>query len=194
MGAFKKPANERWLDVGCGLAKVPGSVGVDSFQLAGVDVVHDFNVYPWPFEDSSFDHIVCSHVLSHLHNFVKAIEELHRIAKPGGIVEILAPHFASDNANTDPTIRIRISLRTMNYFCEQYDMQCQYYSHVRFYMIKRWLSFRGNYTDFGREVKPNFARWIGLEHLVNAFPRIFERFFVYWLPPSEVYCKLRVIK
>lgn len=194
MEEFVRPESERWLDVGCGKDKLPGALGVDLCDLPGVDVVHDLDQYPWPFEDNSFDHVVCRHSLSHLGNFVRAIEEIHRIAKRGAIVEILAPHYASDNCNTDPTLRTRVGIRTMNYFCEQYDFKYQFYSSVRFVMIRRWISFRENATDFRKHTKANPFRWIGFEFLVNAFPRIYERFFVYWLPPSEVYFKLRVVK
>ena len=94
---------ERWLDVGCGIDKVPGAIGIDRIKLPEVDVVHDLNVFPWPFGDNYFDHIVCKHSLSHLNDLVGTIEEIFRISKPDSILEILAPHYASDNFNTDPT-------------------------------------------------------------------------------------------
>jgi SAM-dependent methyltransferase len=37
-----------------------------------------------PFEDSSFDVIFCNHVLEHIPNDTKAMQELYRILKPGG--------------------------------------------------------------------------------------------------------------
>jgi SAM-dependent methyltransferase len=194
MEDFVKPLNERWLDVGCGQDKIHGAVGVDLCDLPGVDIIHNLNQYPWPFEDNSFDHVVCNHSLSHLDNFMRALGEIQRIAKPGAIIEIIAPHYASDNSNTDPTLRTRVGIRTMNYFCEQYDFKYHYYSPIRFFMVQRRISFRENITDFRKHIKTNPFCWIGLEFLINAFPRIYERFFVYWLPPSEVYFKLKVMK
>jgi len=185
---------EKWLDVGCGNAKLPGAVGIDRVALPGVDVVHDLNIYPWPFPDNTFDHIVCKHSLSHLDDFLRAIEELHRIAKPEAIVEILAPHYASDNFNTDPTHKTSVGIRTMNYFCDQYSFKYHYYSQCRFAMLKRRLSFRENATDFRSHTKFNPFRTIGLEWVINKAPRVYERFFVYWLPPSEVYFKLKAVK
>ena len=38
------------LDIGCGLRKVEGSVGMDKFKLKGVDVVHDMEKIPYPFK------------------------------------------------------------------------------------------------------------------------------------------------
>jgi len=37
-----------------------------------------------PFEDDSFDIIFCNHVLEHIPNDTKAMQELYRILKPGG--------------------------------------------------------------------------------------------------------------
>lgn len=37
-----------------------------------------------PFEDNSFDVILCNHVLEHIPNDTKAMQELYRILKPGG--------------------------------------------------------------------------------------------------------------
>lgn len=38
-----------------------------------------------PFEDNSFDFILCNHVLEHIPDDKKAMEELYRILKPGGV-------------------------------------------------------------------------------------------------------------
>lgn len=37
-----------------------------------------------PFQDNAFDIILCNHVLEHIPNDTKAMEELHRVLKPGG--------------------------------------------------------------------------------------------------------------
>jgi SAM-dependent methyltransferase len=42
------------------------------------------SVYKLPFEDNIFDLIICSEVLEHLENYHGAIEEIHRVLKPGG--------------------------------------------------------------------------------------------------------------
>lgn len=37
------------LDFGCGQKKEPDSIGLDGFASPGVDVVHDFDIFPYPF-------------------------------------------------------------------------------------------------------------------------------------------------
>jgi hypothetical protein len=122
------------------------------------------------------------------------MEEIHRIAKRGAIVEIISPHYASDNFNTDPTHKIHMGYRSMNYFCDNISFKYRYYSRARFALVRRHLSFRTAVADFPRELGANPFRWIGIEQIANKMARIYERFFVYWLPPSELYFKLRVVK
>jgi ubiquinone/menaquinone biosynthesis C-methylase UbiE len=63
-------------------------------QRAGVqfhDV--DLNVFPYPFADKEFDYIICTHVLEHLSDPVRACAEFSRIAK-AGYIEV--PYLAAD--------------------------------------------------------------------------------------------------
>jgi len=48
-----------------------------------VDVKAD--ILNLPFEDDSFDIILCNHVLEHIENDTKAMRELYRVLKPGGM-------------------------------------------------------------------------------------------------------------
>ena len=42
------------------------------------------SAYEIPFEDNSFDLIICSEVLEHLHEYNAALNEMFRVLKPGG--------------------------------------------------------------------------------------------------------------
>ncbi|WP_211224629.1 class I SAM-dependent methyltransferase [Salinimicrobium xinjiangense] len=44
-----------------------------------------------PFEDNSFDFILCNHVLEHIPDDVKAMQELYRILQPGGTAILQIP-------------------------------------------------------------------------------------------------------
>ena len=48
---------EKILDLGCGANKYPGSIGIDRLKLPGVDIVHDLNVFPYPFKNNSFEKV-----------------------------------------------------------------------------------------------------------------------------------------
>lgn len=57
--------NELSIDLGCGLSKETGFIGVDNVPLPGVDVVHDLLEFPYPFDDSVASVIHLKHVLEH---------------------------------------------------------------------------------------------------------------------------------
>ena len=42
------------------------------------------SAYSLPFPNNSFDLVICSEVLEHLHEYNDAIKEIHRVLKPGG--------------------------------------------------------------------------------------------------------------
>lgn len=67
-----------------------------------------------PFENESFDVIICNHVLEHIPNDTKAMQELYRILSPGGMAILQVPYDADrkttfeDNSITDPKERAKI--------------------------------------------------------------------------------------
>jgi len=56
---------------------------------AGVDVQADITALP--FEDGTFDAILCSHVLEHVDDDRSAMSELARVLRPGGWLLVLVP-------------------------------------------------------------------------------------------------------
>ena len=55
----------------------------ESISNAGAEFIKG-SAYSLPFPDESIDLIVCSEVLEHLHEYNDAVEEIHRVLKPGG--------------------------------------------------------------------------------------------------------------
>lgn len=67
-----------------------------------------------PFQDNSFDFIFCNHVLEHIKDDAKAMKELYRVLKPGGMGIFQIPQdlnrattFADDSI-TDPKERAKV--------------------------------------------------------------------------------------
>lgn len=60
----------------------------------------DLDQQTLPFHGSSFDLIVCSHVLEHLVDDVAVLAEVRRLLRPGGIAVILIP--INEKAGEDP--------------------------------------------------------------------------------------------
>ena len=67
-----------------------------------------------PFEDNSYDLILCNHVLEHIPDDTKAMQEMYRVLKPGGMGIFQIPYDISrattytDDTITDPQARARI--------------------------------------------------------------------------------------
>ena len=95
------------LNLGCGDTKPKGWVNVDKYASFSPDLVHDLEVIPWPFEESSCDEISLIHVLEHLgqdsDTFIAIMQELYRIAKAGAKIQVNVPHPRHDDFLNDPT-------------------------------------------------------------------------------------------
>lgn len=176
------------LDVGCGSKKIEGATGIDHFFYDGVDKVHNLNNFPWPFMKETFNKIYFCHSISHLKDICLIMEECHRILKIGGTIEIIAPHFSSDNFFTDPTINFSLGIRSMNYFVRNTSFGYFYVDQsVNFKLIHSYISFREAKSSWRKKTKLNLHKILGIEYVVNKFPRLYEKFFSFIMPASEVH-------
>lgn len=95
------------LDIGCGANKQPGFVGMDIRDLPGVDIVWNWNWYPWPLPDESCMLVMASHVVEHVNpadgHFIEWMNEVWRILKYNGELAISCPHGSSQGFLQDPT-------------------------------------------------------------------------------------------
>jgi SAM-dependent methyltransferase len=126
----------RKLNVGCGADIREGWINLDVAALPGVDVVHNLEQFPWPFEDSAFDEIVLINVLEHLSDTVAVMEELHRISAPNGSVRIRVPYWNSPDAISDPTHKRSFNEHTFDFFDPntRSGRERAYYSKARFHI------------------------------------------------------------
>jgi len=85
--------------MGSGYETKKGYVNVDFIKVKGVDVVHDLNKFPYPFDTNSADEIFAAETLEHLEDTMKVLEEFRRILKPGGRLVIEVPHFSAPIAH-----------------------------------------------------------------------------------------------
>jgi len=80
------------LNLGCGVYIRKGWINLDSHDKCGADVVWDLNKLPLPFKDDEFDYIYCSHVLEDFIDPIPIMDEMIRITKPNGLIEIRVPN------------------------------------------------------------------------------------------------------
>lgn len=121
------------LDLGCGSTKRAGAIGVDVAAFDGVDVIHDLNARPFPFDDGAADEIYLDNVLEHLDDVIATMEELHRIGRDGCLVRIDVPYYRSQWTAIDPTHRHSFHPESFAYFDPDHHFSRRYgYSPARF--------------------------------------------------------------
>jgi SAM-dependent methyltransferase len=155
------------LDVGCGINKYPGAIGLDCNPNARADVIADLDKYPFPFRDGAFREVRAIHVIEHVSNVIRTMEEFHRLLAPGGRAVIVTPHYTDFSSFCDPTHRWHLNSFSLRYFGDD-NGGYAYYSHARF----REISTRVRLLAFWR--------YLGFEFLVNHW-RWFRRFWEFYL-------------
>lgn len=108
------------VDLGCGDNKRPGSFGVDRYPYDDVDLVTDLDLTPWPLAANRFDRVIMSHIIEHVADIPKLMNEVHRIGRHGAIVEVTTPHFSSIDSYQDPTHRWHLATQWHEIFCRGY--------------------------------------------------------------------------
>ena len=174
------PTKKTIINLGCGNKKQPDEIGVDIIDGPMVDVVTDLNSYPLPFEDNSVDIVRSSHCFEHLENIVTLMEDIHRLLKPGGILEFTVPHVSNIGFFRDPTHKHSFTLGTMDYFVR--GEKPIEYTQIEFEYIERKLCF-------GSGLRPKIGAL-----LAKMSERRYEKYHCWKYPTHEIYFKLRVLK
>ena len=122
------------LNLGAGNDIRNGYINHDIAPLLNIDVVHDLNHYPWPWEDNSIDEVLALDVIEHLDDFLLVMEECYRIMKHGGLLKLKVPYWNSAFAHMDPTHKRGFHEVTFHFLDPSKEV-CKarsYYTHARF--------------------------------------------------------------
>jgi len=132
------------LDLGCGSSKKDGFLGVDILDFPCIDIKHDLNIFPYPFNNNEIDEIWLDNVLEHMNDPVRVIEEVYRVCKNGAKINVGVPYFRSFYATIDPTHKHFFGISWFNYFDP---------SHLFFekYNYKKDIKFKIDKIEFDRE-------------------------------------------
>ncbi len=186
---------QRKLNLGSGEYPKSGFVNVDFFSVQEPDVRHDLNSFPYPFPDSSFDHVESDHCLEHLDAPFAVMREIHRITKPGSTVVIKVPHFSRGFTHTQH--RSGFDVMFPYYFRKEFKGGYQGVEFITDAVRFRWFA----QPALKRTVlsPPVFwaARSIGavLTFLANLSPFLCSRLWCFWVGGfDEIEFRLRVKK
>lgn len=116
------------LNLGCGMNHFEGYTNVDKCPEAKPDVVHDLEIFPWPWASGSVDEIVLIHVLEHLGGSIDIYrqiwQEIYRVSKPDAKVVIICPHPTCDDFINDPTHVRAVTPVQLGLFDQDFNREC----------------------------------------------------------------------
>lgn len=157
-----------------------GALNVDMSPDVGADVVHDLSCMPWPLPSDGFREVFAHDVIEHLDHIVGAMEEIHRVCRPGAMIHITVPHFSSANAYTDPTHRHQFSCFSFDYFAAGHDLA--FYSRARFKRHRSQIVF---YPTMMNKI---------VHRVANRKPKAYEQRWAWMFPAWFLSVELEALK
>jgi ubiquinone/menaquinone biosynthesis C-methylase UbiE len=200
LSKYKKLESSKILDIGSGSGYLGGILGKKSNRYVGIDFTDErkskgfvfirtdaLNV---PFKDSSFDIIICNHVIEHVTNQKKLLQEINRLLKKDGICYItcpnvlwpMEPHLKLPFLSYMPK-KIADAYVRMSGKGNEYDIQPMTYTE-----FSRKLKKLFKINNFSLEIlkspeKYGFEKRIHtLLKITNLFPRFMMDLINYFLP------------
>jgi len=124
------------LNLGAGRKIIQGAVNHDREKYRPeIEVAHDLNLLPWPWEDNRFEHIIALAVLEHLPiTLIQSMNECWRILRPGGDIHLKLPMWNSERSYDDPTHYWRFSPNALQVF----DPKTKFGSSYSWYTPYKW--------------------------------------------------------
>ena len=173
------------LNLGSGIEKISNSVNLDINEEVGPDILHDLNVFPYPFNDKEFDEIYLNNILFQLNDFFLVMKEAHRILKDEGKIFVKCAYFRSSYAYHYPASINHFTVRTFCFFDPEHLFYKKFkYTQTKFKVEK--ISFNNNFNSgLLKKILILFA---------NKFPEIYENKLSQILPLDEISYLLKKIK
>jgi len=181
---------EKILDVGCGVNKFEGAIGLDNNPRTGADVIHDLGLVPYPFEDNEFDFVISRHVVEHVPDVVAFVEELWRITKPGGRIKLVAPHYTNPDWATDPTHKNHLNSYSFNSFIPERQV-FDFYTEVKLKPISTYVSITNLWKALGVEFLVNLDQKVPKFRFLRKF---WEHYLSFIFRGKELHFEFEVIK
>ena len=180
---------KRTLDLGCGLNKAPGSIGVDlNPNATAVDVIADVN-HPLPFPDSSFDEVRAVHVIEHVHDILRTMAEIHRVSRPGGRIYLVTPHYTDSTSWRDPTHRWHLNSYSFQYWAAQgFHGEHHWYTRLEVRVVNLHIELARLWKCAGFQWLVNRFEWLRRfwEHYLCFIVRAKQMVFIFEVVKNDL--------
>ena len=191
-----KPDAPVVIELGCGTNKRHAdAIGIDALDYPCVDIVGDIYEVLAQFPSGCVDKVYSYHFIEHVESVSRLLEELARVVKIGGEIELVAPHHSNPHFYSDPTHRNYFGLYTFSYYSTGSPLRRK----VPTYQEKLW--FRLEQVDLTFKSFPPFYVRHALKKLIGSIfnscdymKELYEENLCYLFPCYEVCYKLRRVE
>lgn len=173
------------LNLWCWFDIKPWYINVDIVAWEWVDETFDFEKIPCPFWDDTFDEVYCSMVMEHIRDLPAMLDEIIRICKDGALIKIVVPYQSSPSLWWDIT---HIRWFNTNSF-SNYHQNSLRLKNWEFSLEAQRIHFLSNRTFLKSDSKNRIP-----DFFINMFSKVYERFFSYIIPSSNIHYLLKVHK
>lgn len=181
------------LELGCGARRRhPEAIGVDLLDLPCVDVVGDVFEVLDALPTSSVRAVFSYSFFEHVGDQERLLAVLARVLEPGGLLDVVVPHFSNPFYYSDSTHRAPFGLYSFSYFAHDrvFDRQVPKYGrHLAYELVSADLIFKSTPPRYGRhaikkaaQLAFNSCAWM---------QELYEEVFPYLIPCYEVAYVLR---
>lgn len=132
------------VNLGGGRNTEEGYINIDICSFPEVDIVHDVSK-GIPLPDNSVVEVKARHVLEHIADTIKIMEEIHRVCRDEAIIKIKVPYAKSDGAFKDPTHKSFFTEETFYYFDSGRENRLPDYNIDANFAIKR-IAYQWSYS------------------------------------------------
>lgn len=181
------------LELGCGSRKRHiNAIGIDILNTPCVDIVGDVYEVLECFDNGIVDEVYSYHFVEHVSDLYQLMKSLERVVKPGGVIQIVVPHFSNPYFYSDPTHKTLFGLYTFCYLAKKSPFQRQvpnYNSCLDFSIEKVDLIFKSPQPFYIRYGIKKLAQFVF--NSCTYMKEFYEETFCYLVPCYEIYYKLR---
>jgi ubiquinone/menaquinone biosynthesis C-methylase UbiE len=181
------------LELGCGNKKrIEDSIGIDAINYECVDIVGDVYEVLAKFPNNSVKAVYSYHFFEHVANLSLLMEEIARVLKDEGLLEVVVPHFSNPYFYSDYTHKNFFGLYTFSYFAKEQIFQRKtptYERTIDFEISHVSLEFKSARPFYFRHaIKVVLGNFFNLNNYMREF---YEENFCYLFPCYEIKYSLR---